>query len=88
MKSIWIGLLKFKRNHRDCGNQEVFEYELKNGDRIKDTKDHKFMTTGEMLAIDEIFERGLDLAITELYCWNQASSLFTLISVVLSNYLK
>ena len=42
--------------------QEVFEYTLENSATIKATKDHKFMTSdGQMLPIDEIFERGFDL---------------------------
>jgi DNA polymerase-3 subunit alpha len=47
-------------HHR--GHQEVFGYQLDNGSTIRATADHQFMTeTGEMMAIDEIFELGLDL---------------------------
>ncbi|MBW4533741.1 MAG: DNA polymerase III subunit alpha [Pleurocapsa minor HA4230-MV1] len=46
----------------DRGTQEIFEYTLDNGAKIRATKDHKFMTSdGEMLAINKIFEQGLDL---------------------------
>lgn len=44
------------------GEQEIFEYCLEDGSIVRATKDHKFMTAeGEMLPIDEIFDRGLEL---------------------------
>ncbi|MGB3311066.1 MAG: hypothetical protein WA939_08410 [Nodosilinea sp.] len=40
----------------------MFEYHLDDGTTLRATADHQFMTeTGEMMAIDEIFQRGLEL---------------------------
>jgi DNA polymerase III subunit alpha len=50
----------------DQGIKDVFEYELDNGITIRATPDHKIMTaSGEMVSIEEIFEKNLDIYIGE-----------------------
>ncbi len=52
--------------YHDRGIQEIFEYKLENGAKIKATKDHKFLTNdNQMLPIDQIFEQGLELKIVD-----------------------
>lgn len=47
-------------HNRGC--QEVYEYALEDGSVIHATKEHKFMTDdGQMVPINEIFEKGLEL---------------------------
>lgn len=56
------------------GLKELFEYELEDGRTIRATVDHKFMIAGgEMLPIEEIFQRGFDL-------WEGRSALTALCS--------
>jgi DNA polymerase-3 subunit alpha len=51
----------------DRSRQAVYEYQLEDGSTIRATKDHKFMTaTGEMLAIDTIYQQGLELRQVEI----------------------
>ncbi|NJL98188.1 MAG: DNA polymerase III subunit alpha [Synechococcaceae cyanobacterium SM2_3_2] len=46
----------------DRGSQILYEYTLADGTLLRATPDHKMMiSTGEMVAIDQIFAQGLDL---------------------------
>ncbi|NES04913.1 MAG: DNA polymerase III subunit alpha, partial [Okeania sp. SIO2F4] len=59
------------------GMQEVYEYSLEDGTVIRATPEHKFMTEdGQMLPIDEIFERNLDLKCLKIRNEDLLTSIF------------
>lgn len=62
-KDIYIEVVD---NH-DHGKLEVVEVELKTGEKVKCTMNHKFRTkeTGEMLSLKEILNRGLSIVVSD-----------------------